>query len=772
MEIAIKHKSTSSQYSNIEERTNAPISYVKGAKSNKIIGPGRLIEVFQAMKDDENLKSFSERLESLKENNDPGYSTLKEKECPGFVIGTYKVRKDDACKEYVPLIGFDIDKGEDLREVMFLIADCKSNPYIFAAFPSPSKRGVRILMWCDSTKETHKEYYAKACEYLSKALKIPTSKQITIQKKAEGLSRDEIKEYLLNNIHIDQGTSNISRIWFYTHNDEKDIYLNVESEVFKVDLSKPSKRPPSPLKVIPQAKTLSLQEKFVAIEKMTDQRFFGTGRNDRLLLLCCLLFEHGVSKSHVANYCLKFEEDDFGTSEIEKIINNADKRADHGKYSDIQLLNYLDKLESNQSQSKDYEISFEAIDSTHKKDNQIEPQTTLENKSRKKVFKVHEVINYLLDNYDFRRNIVACQVECRKIGTEKWVIVNDHDLILECMEEGIKGVKGLVEMILGSRKYIKNFDPFVDYFKTLPKWDPSHPDHIDALGNYIKAKDQAWFKIQFKKMLVRLVAQAMNIIPFNKQVFVLIGKQNDGKSTFLRYLCPKSLKGYFKENLEMNSKDGRIALSQNLIINLDELANFGKHDKNKQKAFITIDQVKERIPYDKTPTTLKRKASFFGSTNSDDFLRDVTGSVRWLIFEIKGINHDNGGPNGYTHIDMDLVYSQAYYLLNSGFKFKLDDSEIKKSEKRNKQFYEVTIEQELIEEFYSPGADIPECDFMGTKEIVNELVLEYRDLKVWRIGKALKLLGFKRVQKYDKDTKTQKRGYFVKRLKPQRQNNI
>ena len=179
--------------------------------------------------------------------------------------------------------------------------------------------------------------------------------------------------------------------------------------------------------------------------------------------------------------------------------------------------------------------------------------------------------------------------------------------------------------------------------------------------------------------------------------------------------------------------------------------------------------MKERLPYDRKPTTISRRASFLGSTNDDEFLVDETGNVRWLIMEVKrhGINHDKGGPNGYTSVNIDLVYSQAYSLLKKGFPFELTKDEIARSERNNRSFKVVTVEQELVQEFFvsaKEGED--KAVFLTATGIMNKLQLEITrtTLSHIKIGKALSALGFEKTQKFDKETRYQIKGYWVKEL--------
>ena len=127
-----------------------------------------------------------------------------------------------------------------------------------------------------------------------------------------------------------------------------------------------------------------------------------------------------------------------------------------------------------------------------------------------------------------------------------------------------------------------------------------------------------------------------------------------------------------------------------------------------------IEKIKERLPYDRKASSIKRRASFIASTNEDEFLIDETGNVRWLVFDIDGIQHDQGGKNGYNaHIQIDLVYSQAYSLMLSGFEMHLSKEETAKSESNNQSYQIASVEQELIQNYFAPGTKDEEgCEFI------------------------------------------------------------
>ncbi|QDK81259.1 hypothetical protein EXU85_22665 [Spirosoma sp. KCTC 42546] len=357
-----------------------------------------------------------------------------------------------------------------------------------------------------------------------------------------------------------------------------------------------------------------------------------------------------------------------------------------------------------------------------------------------------------LEKYDFRLDIVGNELEFRTRrppGQEElFTTLNENSLSVELYTAGFLGFEKQLMALMRS-DYVLSYNPIQHYFEGLPKWDESKPDYIGQLAGFVKACNQEWFAAQYRKMLVRTVACGIGEIAFNKQCMVFVGFQDDGKSSFIRFHVPKPLEKYYTEHIEFDSKDGKIALCENFLINLDELADFSKVDINKAKAYFTEDTIKVRRPFASRPTRDKRRASFFGSTNQNNFLTDETGNVRWLIIEINknGINHDSGGPSGYSrNVDIDLVWSQAYALLKSGFAFQMTRQEIEQSEQHNRQHMQNTTERELIIKHVQPAEPkAPGAEFMMAGEIERELARYYENkvkINANNIGKALRSLGF------------------------------
>lgn len=381
---------------------------------------------------------------------------------------------------------------------------------------------------------------------------------------------------------------------------------------------------------------------------------------------------------------------------------------------------------------------------------------------------------YLKDHFDFRYNEVLKQTEFREKGNQQFEILSEENrtkpkLRIHLAKKKFKSYKTYLDDLLADPDLTKSYNPFNAYFENLPLWNDTMPNYIAELSSYIKVKDQEWFNLMFKKHLVRTVACALRKIEFNKHCFVLQGKQNDGKSSFIRYLMPKFFNGnYYKEDPPLDHKDAAISLSRNLIINLDELHELDKTASGKVKALFSKNQISERLSHDKFDSKLTRYASFFGTINNTDFLNDTSGNVRWLIFQVDEIIWQ--GETGYmANIDMDSVWSQAYQLLKDGYVSELNKDEIIKVNEKNRFFQKFSRENELVEKYFEPSCKENEDSlFLTANDILAGISFAEKDnglrINANNIGKALEYFKYERLQGRRKGKLNPFYGYYAKVL--------
>jgi predicted P-loop ATPase len=367
---------------------------------------------------------------------------------------------------------------------------------------------------------------------------------------------------------------------------------------------------------------------------------------------------------------------------------------------------------------------------------------------------------YLKKRYDIRFNTVSCIVEYKiRDSKERFKELDENSLYVELENNRFDIAQNKLKALLHSNR-IDRFNPFTEYFNSLPQWHKEREkDFIELLCAYIPTKAPERFKMHFRKMLVRSIACALDDSVFNKQAFILVhSKQSSGKSTFCRWLCPDILKGYFAENINTD-KDSLIALASNFIINMDELATLSRTDLNSLKSFLSKDSINVRLPYEARVSIKPRRANFVGSTNKDEFLTDETGSVRWLCFELT----DNINFDYSKDININDIWRQAYSLYKSGFPYQLTTEEIAENEKANKQYFVNTPEMDLIPKLYRPATKEKHDEFLNSTDIQNQISIQFPHIRLTAqaIGKALVSLGFIKCSEYNEDLKYSQKGYYI-----------
>ncbi|MDN3657072.1 VapE family protein [Ferruginibacter paludis] len=365
---------------------------------------------------------------------------------------------------------------------------------------------------------------------------------------------------------------------------------------------------------------------------------------------------------------------------------------------------------------------------------------------------------YLAKHFHFQLNEITGSIEFKKQYETVWEELNEFNIYRQLKLEGF--TINLNELIyLLKSDYVNRFNPFVNYFESLPVWK-NDPDYIRQLCSFVQVKHPARFEKHFKKWLVRTIRCALEDSYCNKHALILVHEmQNSGKTTFIRFLCPEALKNYMTENISFD-KDSLIALVENFIINLDELATFTRVEINALKSIMSKSFVKERHPFERKAKKLPRRVSFIGSTNMTEFLSDPTGNVRWIPFEISGIDW-----NYSSQVNIDEVWAQAYSLYKSGYSGDITAEEVRENEEENKQFTLVSPEMELLLKYYEPGTREKHDLFLTTGEIEIALRKETDGLakiSANQLGKALRMTGFSRDNRYSKGKEYPIKAYFLK----------
>ena len=109
-----------------------------------------------------------------------------------------------------------------------------------------------------------------------------------------------------------------------------------------------------------------------------------------------------------------------------------------------------------------------------------------------------------------------------------------------------------------------------------------------------------------------------------------------------------------------------------------------KKEVEELKAFLTKTKDTFRGLYERKPSVHPRHVVFGGTCNSDEILRDTTGSRRFWIIDLgdRKVNRD------YLVENRDSILATAYLKWQQGFTWYPDDQMSEQSEDRNKNYQE------------------------------------------------------------------------------------
>ena len=345
-----------------------------------------------------------------------------------------------------------------------------------------------------------------------------------------------------------------------------------------------------------------------------------------------------------------------------------------------------------------------------------------------------------------------------------WRNLTDKDIntmVCQCVNDKDTNISTTEMWTAIKSDMVPSVHPLREWLNNLPLYTPDQPDWIDMLAQKVVVKDdeQAYWRKCFKKWFVAMVASWMHDDVVNHTVLVLIGRQGIYKTTWLDRLIPPELSAY-SSKLPLSgqiSKDDRLRLCENGMLNIDELDAICGREMNIVKSLLTSTDVNERAAYGRLKERRVRLASFCASTNNREFLTDVTGNRRWLPFEVESIQ------NPFNDIILyERVYSQAKALVEQGyFSYWFDMDEIAQLEQHNEDFRTQDSEEQLLPILFDVPAE-GKGEFMTTAEISERLVTFggiKKPMALNRLGTVLSGIGYRSVSRRVGGTKT--RGWIV-----------
>ena len=367
-----------------------------------------------------------------------------------------------------------------------------------------------------------------------------------------------------------------------------------------------------------------------------------------------------------------------------------------------------------------------------------------------------EVSEWFEQNYVLTYNDVTDETIIRTKDGSKEAMADDREvraLLKRITKElGMRVAKADIENIIGSDQ-ARLVHPVRDYINALPPWDGM--DRVAELAGHIKAEPACWGQTageaqqtllwMLHKWLVAMTAGWLSEQHLNHTIFVLIGPQGIYKTTFWRFLLPEPLRNYFWENAHnsFTSKDDQIALTENCLVEIEEIDMSNPRVLSEVKALATAQTIKVRRPYQVHTTVRHRMASICASGNQQYFLADDTGNRRWLCHLVSHVDD----PRRWQ-LDYDQLYAQLRDELRNGFQYWFTPEEQELVEKQNEGFRIEGEEEQLIRmRFRKPKKGDP-WKLMNSAAIAQMLTSYGRvssSFSSRKIGMAMKKFGFEHV---------------------------
>jgi predicted P-loop ATPase len=364
------------------------------------------------------------------------------------------------------------------------------------------------------------------------------------------------------------------------------------------------------------------------------------------------------------------------------------------------------------------------------------------------------IVRFLNNNYQFRFNQLNGKVEFvnQKSAPTEWRDLTEpaiNSIILKArMEQVSKNSPKEVIMEYVNSEDVARYDPINAYLNQLPEWDGQN--HVARLFSRIPGitSEQLDFLCVWIRSAVAHWRQ-MDLLHGNECVPVLVGAQGCGKTTFFTRLLPPTFRQYYMDHLNTaNQNDKNMALTNNLLVNIDELDGFTPRQMTTLKQLLSVSMMNYRPIYGKTQQVLHRYASFVATTNNPHPLTDVTGSRRFICMTIpNGQIIDNTGE-----IDHEQLFAQIIYELDvQKAPYWFNNEQVARIQELNLNYMAKKDMVEIVSSCFRKPKEGEKVKPLGIKDILQVIRREYPTLKddhgtITYLGRALSMQGFERTE--------------------------
>lgn len=241
----------------------------------------------------------------------------------------------------------------------------------------------------------------------------------------------------------------------------------------------------------------------------------------------------------------------------------------------------------------------------------------------------------------------------------------------------------------------RSFHPIKEYLEGLPAWDGKKRLET-LLIDYLGAEDSSYVRAVTRKTLVAAVARVYEPgIKFDT-VLVLSGPQGIGKSMFFAKLGGV----WFSDSLtisDMRDKTGAEKLQGFWIMEIGEMNGIKKVEVETVKSFASRQDDKFRVAYGTVVESHPRQCVICGTSNSQHFLRDVTGNRRFWPVQVTGECEKH--PWNMDKALLEQIWAEALTLYNAGEELILKGTDAEMAAEKQQEALENDDREGLVREY-------------------------------------------------------------------------
>ena len=300
----------------------------------------------------------------------------------------------------------------------------------------------------------------------------------------------------------------------------------------------------------------------------------------------------------------------------------------------------------------------------------------------------------LLHNMGYKNvkyNLVTRRVEINGVPITDRI---ENEIYIGAKDLGYKITMKDVLASISTSKVSTPYHPVKDYFESLSDISDQDGENIIRILRDTIPTDIDDFGLPLKAFMAGLIARVYDPEFRNIALMLISNAQAVGKSSFLRWLCPKvnDSRGYFLEQ-SIDTKYGNRAdlaqmFSQNLLWEIKEFqSSIYENSMAAVKELIDGGYREARVAYGRNSELYPVMTSFVGTANYSGvpLLPDRTGNIRFFCVEIIG---KMDWERYTTEINLDRLWAYAYKLYKEGYHELIKDKNFQQIQASQNRKYE------------------------------------------------------------------------------------